>query len=170
VRWFKKFCRWASVEEKNRKPRKYTCLYIRCTEWSQISSGLVGTHLSLLFPSPVLELVCDVEIRFNYMAMYRSGLNMTWLARFSRVQRARHFEASTIGRVNAELCLVSYCWSMGLPVVPTNLPLTSTNVIKVKVNNNNLNGCPIASTRCVTTVGIYAALPPSRNSFPVLLC
>ena len=25
-----------------------------------MSSGLVGTHLSLLFPSPVLELVCDV--------------------------------------------------------------------------------------------------------------
>ena len=69
VRWIKKFSRWASVEEKNRKPRKYTCLYIRCTEWSQISSVLVRTKWSLIFPSPVLELVCDVEIRFNHEAM-----------------------------------------------------------------------------------------------------
>jgi hypothetical protein len=52
---------------------------------------------------------------------------------------------------------------MGLPVVSTNLPLVSTNVNKVMVNINNLTGCPIANTRCVTTVGIYAALPLKQN-------
>ena len=48
------------VRKKSEKRRKYTRLYIHCMEWSQVSSGLVGTHLSLLFPSPVLDLVCDV--------------------------------------------------------------------------------------------------------------